>query len=354
MSTPGLDEALRLKRAGDLDGALIALEGVLSRSPSHPLALTSLAEVQLKRGRPDEAGLALDRAEAVAGTTSATARLRGDLRYQAGRWAEAARSYADAHALGGGGTWSLVQLARCRHRLGDVDGARGAAVKAAEADPESPSPWVVLGDIALRREEMDDAEAMYGRAHERAPSDQWAYAKLMEVRLLKMPPERRDSEIRVLLKTTGRDNRHLLGVLARLRSRDGDDAAAADTWEERARGTGDVYARKMQGFALRRAGKLDEAATVLGRCLAERPDDLILFRTYVSLQRKRGAIDELRATLEEALPRAGSRRGAFHGELRKLPAPEVVEPAAATPGPAPAPGSRVAADPSPGRIPDSR
>lgn len=312
---------MRLKRAGDLDGALIALEGVLGHNPSHPLALANLAEVQLKRSRSDEAALALDRAEVAAGTTSYTARLRGDLDYQAGRWADAARSYADAHALGDRGTWSLVQLARCRFRLGDVDGARGAAAQAAEIDPSAPSAWVVLGDISLRQDDLADAEAMYLRAHEQAPADQWAYAKLVEVRLLRLPVERREREIQVLLKTTGRDNKHLMGVLARLRSKEGDEDAAARTWEERARRTGDVFARKMQGFALRRAGKLDEAAAVLGPCVVEQPEDLILFRTYVGLQRKRGALEELRSTLEDALPRAGSRRGAFYGELRKLPAP---------------------------------
>lgn len=322
MSTPGLDEALRLKRAGDLDAALIALEGVLGRSPSHPIALANLADIQLRRGRSDEAAVALDRAESAAGTTAFTARVRADVHYQAKRWREAARSYADAHALGDRGTWSLVQLARCRLRLGDVEGARGAASQAAEADPGSPSAWVVLGDIALRADDFDDAEAMYGRAHERAPGDEWAYAKLVEVRLLRLPPDRRDQEIQVLLKTGGGANKHLLGVLARARSQGGDEESAASAWEERARRTGDVYARKMQGFALRRAGKLDEAAAVLGPCLVDQPEDLILFRTYVGMQRKRGAVDELRATLEEALPRAGSRRGAFYGELRKLPAPD--------------------------------
>jgi len=322
VSTPGLDEALQLKRSGDLDGALIALEGVLGRSSSHPMALAHLADVQLKRGRLEEAGLALDRAEAAAGTTAFLARLRGDLHYQAGRWSDAARSYSDADALGDRGTWSLVQLTRCRLRLGDVEGASGAASRAVEAEPASASAWALLGDIAVRQGRLDDAEAMYGQAHEHAPTDQWAYAKLVESRLLKLPTERRDREIQVLLKTTGRDNKHLLGVLAKLRSDAGDDAAAADAWGERARRTGDLYARKMQGFALRRAGKLDEAAAVLGPCLAEKPEDLVLFRAYVALQRKRGALDELRSTLEEILPRAGSRRGAFFGELRKLPGPD--------------------------------
>ncbi|MGH9063247.1 MAG: tetratricopeptide repeat protein [Acidimicrobiales bacterium] len=320
MATPTLDEAMRLERAGDLDGVVIVLEGVLDRSPSNPGALTHLARVQLERGRLSEAASALDRAEAATGTTPATARLRGDLSYKGGRWEQAARAYQDAGALGDKGTWSLVQLARCQVRLGDVEGARGTALRAAERDAGSVGAWVVLGDLAAREGRMDEAEKMYGCAHDHAPDDPWAYAKLVEARLLRLPPERRDAEVKVLLKTTGRDNKHLLGVLAKLRSQQGDHEAAARAWGDRARSTGDLYARKMEGYALRKAGKVDEAAAVLGQCLVRAPDDLILFRTYVGLQRKRGAIEELRRTLEEALPGAGGRRGAFIGELRKLPA----------------------------------
>ncbi|MDQ6948362.1 MAG: tetratricopeptide repeat protein [Actinomycetota bacterium] len=318
-----LDEALELKRAGQLDEAVIALEGVLAGSPGHPLALAHLAEVQVRRGRLQDASSALDRAESWGGTTAFTARLRGDIAYKRERWEEASQSYRDAEALGDRGTWALVQLARCRLHRRDTDGARGAASRAIERDPGSPTGWVILGDIAVKQGAFADAETMYGRAHERAPDDQWAYAKLVEVRLLQLSPERRDHEVSVLLKTVGKDNPHLLGVLARLRSRDGDNEAAARAWGERSRRTGDFYARKMQGFALRKAGRLDEAATILGACLVEKPDDLILFRTYVSLQRGRGAIEELRRTLEQALPDAASRRGAFFGELRKLPAPDV-------------------------------
>ena len=318
MSTPALDDALRHKRSGDLDAAVIALEGVLSRSPSHPVALAHLAHVQLKRGRLEEASDALDRAEAAAGTTRFTARLRGDLCYRAGRWNDAARHYRDAVALGEEGTWPLVQLARCRLRLDDVEGARGTAAQAAERDPASPGPWVLLGDIALREERPDDAEAMYARAHEKAPDDEWAYAKLVEARLLRLPPERREREMQVLLRASGRANRHLVGVLARLRSQQGDQEEAARAWGQQAR-AGDVFARKQEGFALRRAGKLEEAAAVLGACLAADPEDRYVFSSYVSLQRQRGAVEELRRALEEALPRAGSRRGAFYGALRKLP-----------------------------------
>ncbi len=315
---PSLDEALRLKRSGDLDAAVIALEGVLGRAPGDPVVLTHLAEVQLKRGRSEEAAGALERAEAAAGTTRSTARVRGNLCYRQRRWNEAARHYQDAAALGDESSWLLVQLARCRLNAGDLDGARAAAAQAAERDQAAPGPWVVLGDIDLREKRPDDAEARYARAHDLAPGDQWAYAKLVESRLLRLPPERREREVQVILKTTGQGNRHLVGVLARLRGDLGDQEDAARTWGQRAR-AGDLYARKQEGFALRKAGKLDEAASVLRACLEADPEDLYVFRSYVSLQRKREAWEELRVTLEEALPRAGSRRGAFYGELRKLP-----------------------------------
>jgi tetratricopeptide (TPR) repeat protein len=316
-----LDEALALKRNGDLQGAVIALEGFLSSKPDHPVAIAHLADAQIRRKRFDEAETALDRAEEVAGTTSFTAKLRGDLSYQQSRWQDAARAYQDADALGDKGTWTLVQLARCRLRMNDMEGARGAASRAAERDETSASAWVLLGDISLKEKQLDDAEAMYARAHEVAPNDDWAYSRLIDARLMRLAPAKAAREAEVLLKSSGRGNKHLMGVLAKYRSEQGDDNKAADTWGRRADQHGDAYARRMQGFALRKAGRLDEAAAVLGRCLIDEPHDIILFRTYIQLQKKRGAVEELRQTLNAALPNAGSRKGAFFGELKKLPEP---------------------------------
>src|SRR5579875_3260771 len=128
-----LERVFELKRRGDLDGALIALEGMLSSTPS-PVVLANLAEVQLRRGRYDEAAAALDRAEAASGTTATTARLRGDLAMRAGQPSGAARAYQDAIALGDHRTWTLVQLGKARLELGDLEGARGAAAQALERD----------------------------------------------------------------------------------------------------------------------------------------------------------------------------------------------------------------------------
>ena len=319
MATRALQRAVELKRAGRLDESVIALEAVLSQSSRNPVALAHLAEVQLRRRRLAEAGDALDRAEAIAGTTAFSARVRGDLRYREQRWRDAARCYEDANALGERGTWSLVQLARCHLRLGDLDGARGAAGRAIERDEKASDAWLVLGEVARREERFGDALRLVEQAHRHAPDDEYAYAKMIEMRLLGLPPEEREREVEVLLRSAGKDNRHLLAVLAQVRRETGDEERAAEAWgARRERHGGDLFARKQEGFALRRAGKLDEAAAIMRSCLLEDPADKVLFRTFIHLQRARGALGELQATLEELLPVAGDRQGAVYGELRKL------------------------------------
>lgn len=320
-NSTALERATQLRRAGSFDEAVIVLESLLAAEPENPLALVALAEVQLRRGRLAEADAALDRAEAAAGTTAAVARLRGEVHYRGERWQQAAAAYQQAEALGSKDTWLLVQLARCRIRLRDPAGAKGALASALERDPKAAAAWVLLGDLAREAGDLDEAERLFARAHELAPADQFAYAKLVQARLLRLPEDRRDREIDVLLRGGGKDNPHLLGLLARLRSERQDDEGAARVWRQRAeRHGGDAYARRMEGFALRRAGRLDEAAPLLRAALLADPESNVLFGTFVHLEHARGAHDELRETLEQLLPLAGARRGRIFAELRKLDA----------------------------------
>jgi tetratricopeptide (TPR) repeat protein len=318
MADDALARALALKRDGRLDEAVIALETLLAREPRNGFALAHLAHCQLQRGHPSLALEELGRAEAASGTTPFVARLRGETLWKMSKHTEAARSFEEALALGDSGTRSLVGLARCRLRLGDLDAAQEAAGRAVERDPTSSSGWLVLGEVAARRQDDARAEAMFAKAHAHAPTNDYAYAKLIEARLRQLPVEERAREIEVLLGSRGQGNTHLLAVLARVKSELGDEAAAAETWGRSRRLQDDLYAQKMEGYALRRAGDLVGAARVLGDSLIRDPQDVVLFRTYVSLQKQRGAEEELERTLRELLPLAGERRGAVYGELRKL------------------------------------
>jgi tetratricopeptide (TPR) repeat protein len=318
VSQPDLERALELKRSGRLDQAVIALEALLASEPQNAFALAHLAHCQLRRRRPADALAELDKAEAAGGATAFTARVRGDALYRLGRHRDAGRAYEEADALGDRDPWTLAQLARCRLRANDLDGARDAASRAVERDGASASGHVVLGEVAARAGDLAQAEERFERARELAPDDQYAYARLIEMRLLQLSPEDRARELEVLLRSSGRENRFLAATLARVRSQQGDEEGAAAAWRSRAGGDRDLFARAQEGYALRRAGRLDEAAVVLRDVLLEDPSDVILFRTYVSLQRQLGRLDELQQTLQELLPIAGPRRGAVYGELRKL------------------------------------
>jgi tetratricopeptide (TPR) repeat protein len=316
VSPTEFEEILRFKRASRWGDAVSFLEAILARSPADAQALTQLADVHVRQHRFREAEGALEQAEALAGTTADTATIRGNLRYGQKRLKEASIAYREAVGLSARATWPLLQLARIHLRLGELDAAKGAAMQAAERDPKSGSPWMLLGEIAVK-EGRPEAVQFLEKAHELSPDDGFVYAKLVEARLLALPPEEREREVQVLLRTGGSDNEHLTGVLAKLRSQEGNERGAADAWRS-ARDKGSAYARKQEAYALRRAGSLDEAAALFRTCLLEDPEDLILMRTYVAMQTKRGATDELRETLEQMLPVAGSRRGAVYGELRKL------------------------------------
>jgi tetratricopeptide (TPR) repeat protein len=313
----GLDGALELKRRGRYDEAVIAFEQVLTDDPRNAYALTHLAQCQLRRGRPEQALAELDRAEAAAGVSAFSASVRGDALYRIGRYRDAAHAYGEAVALGAKGRWCLTQLGRCRLRLRDLDGAREAALRAVEREPEAPDGWLVLGDVAARRGDLAEAEGMYERAHRTRPADEYVYAQLIGARLRRLPAERRAQEVEVLLRSRGGRGGYLAQVLARVQAELGDHAAAAAAWR---RGAGDdrPYAKKREGYSLMKAGDLEGAAQVLRDSLLREPHDVVLFTTYVRLQKRRGATAELEETLRELLPVAGERRGAVYGELKKL------------------------------------
>ncbi|HEY4025809.1 MAG TPA: tetratricopeptide repeat protein [Candidatus Dormibacteraeota bacterium] len=313
-----LEHALELKRRGRLDEAVIALEAVLVDEPRNAFALAHLAHCQLRRRRPADALAELEKAETAGGVTAFTAHLRGDAFYRLNRHRDAGRAYEEADALGDRSAWNLAQLARCRLRDNDVDGARDAASRAVEREPGAATGWVALGDVAARAGDGAQAEAHFQRAHELAPDDQYAYARLVEARLLQLPPDDRGRELEVLLRSSGRGNRFLDAALARLRREQGDEDGAAAAWRRSRGSRDDLFARAQEGYALRRAGRFQEAAVLLRDVLMEDPGDVILFKTYVSLQRQLGALDELQQTLHALLPIAGPRRGAVYGELRKL------------------------------------
>lgn len=301
-----------------LDEAVLALERSLVDDPHDARSLLTLAECQLRRGLPEQALRELERAEVEAGITARSSRLRGDALYRLAGYDEAEAAYRHSEALGGRGTWSLVQIARCRLRARDPEGAMEAAALALEREPESADALVAMGEGVVRKEGHQAAESWFARAHAAAADNQFAYSRLIEARIMQLPEGDRLRELELIQRTTGTGNRYLQSLLARIRREQGDTGGSVEAWAKAAR-QGDAFARKNYGYALRKAGRLEEAAQVMRESLFAFPQDVVLFRNFVRLMRERGALNELRLTLEDLLPVAGPRRGAVYGELSRLP-----------------------------------
>jgi tetratricopeptide (TPR) repeat protein len=166
---------------GKPDDAVKTLEKAASRAKRDPEAQLALGRLLSRLGRRDEAGEAF----AKAGQLAAAAPAAVKARVLAGRSAFAlhtatvgealalARQAVDAHA----GPESLAALARAQARAGDP-AARETAERAVHADPASGEAQIADGDALLAAGLGRDAEAAYRRATKIEPGSADALAGL--------------------------------------------------------------------------------------------------------------------------------------------------------------------------------
>jgi tetratricopeptide (TPR) repeat protein len=120
------------------------------------------------------------------------------------------------------------RLALVRGRLGDIDGALAAAVRASEIDPGyAPAHWR-QGLWRLDRGELDVAERAFRRALEIDPTDSASSTGLARIDLARHQPERAADTLEALLNARPGD-RYALQLLGRAYSQSGrrDDAVFA-------------------------------------------------------------------------------------------------------------------------------
>lgn len=201
-----VDRARLLVDAGEDRAAAELLRGVLRERPGDPEVLRLLADLELSRGRFEEALSALQpliEREEVASTDFADAvRALEELgRYDAAvavarDWSERHRRDADAH----------FQLGRLAYLVDDLKTAaeslrRAERLQAGRADVRSE-----LGLVLLRRGNRDEAEAKQRDAVERDPKFALAWFRLGDA-ISRAGPERRTQAIRAMERSLELDPR---------------------------------------------------------------------------------------------------------------------------------------------------
>ena len=158
---------------GKVEEAVKILQKASAQAPRDPEPPLALARMFTKLGRLDEAGAALGKAGELAGTApvSVRARVRASqsmFALRVGTTGEAlafAREAVEASA----GPESLAALARAQARM-DPTAARETAMRAVTAAPDSAAAQVALGAALLAARLGAEAEAAYRRAVELEPA----------------------------------------------------------------------------------------------------------------------------------------------------------------------------------------
>jgi tetratricopeptide (TPR) repeat protein len=171
-----LDEALRKAEVqlakGKEDEAVKILQKAASQAPRDPEAQFALGQLYTRVGKLDESAAALAKAAELA--SSAAPALRARIFAAGSAMALRTATAGEALALGRkaveaeGGAESLAALARVQARLGDP-AARETSEKATKAGPSSAMAHVARGDALLAARLPGDAEAAYRRAGDLDP-----------------------------------------------------------------------------------------------------------------------------------------------------------------------------------------
>ncbi len=154
-------------RQGALDkaiGAYLAAERRVTAPAERRDLLLAVADLERRSGRADEAERRLDAVEAAFGVTSDVARLRGTLRAEAGRHAEAVPWLQSSLALGAEERAVRPLLAGALLALQRAEDARTALSPLTGRSQQASIVWVSLADVLWGAGRRDEAIEALGRA----------------------------------------------------------------------------------------------------------------------------------------------------------------------------------------------
>lgn len=216
--------ALLMARTGRHVEAARVYEELYRKHPDRPRYVMELARVRVQAGRSTEAIHTLEMARLLGFADAATLRLLGDLYLQERMFGEAARTYGRvastgapmaaedhfrvAHAWHGAGEWvsagtscKAALAADARHfeawmlsgqiaaKREDIEGVRASSAKAAALQPDSPRPWTLLAEAEWRKGAFDRADHAYEEAIRRGAGDANVYHQWVLARLESKGPE---------------------------------------------------------------------------------------------------------------------------------------------------------------------
>ena len=167
---------VRLQQEGDLEGAGQAYQDALKAAPQRVDALSNLALMHLKLGRPEEAVANLERARAAAPRHPGIPYFLGLAYFQSGRFGEAEKQLARVTAAQPGNAKARHLHGLCLLKLKKLDAGIAALEKVIAAEPSNRSAAYTLGSAYISVGRVDAADRL---VNEVLSGDQSPQARLI-------------------------------------------------------------------------------------------------------------------------------------------------------------------------------
>jgi tetratricopeptide (TPR) repeat protein len=173
-------------RHGRGNQAVEEAERWLAKKPDDPMRLMVAARARTLNKQPDQALAHLQRAVSVAPDSLAPRAMLARFYEHQKRGADAERVWTEAAKRFPGHNGVAFDLAACRERLGDIDGAEAAVRDVLRREPDNPTALNFLGYLwADHNKNLEEAVDMIARAIAQAPDNGafvdslgWAYYRL--------------------------------------------------------------------------------------------------------------------------------------------------------------------------------
>ncbi|MEM7052099.1 MAG: tetratricopeptide repeat protein [Acidobacteriota bacterium] len=262
--------ALAGERAGSLESALAALEGIRRQTPGDLRTMMPLAQIYLRQGEANQAAEVLQDAVRQGPQSAAVYSLLADALQDAGRTAEASVALEKLLELDPLAVQARIELAKNHGNGGDHEAALRVLEEAPEQVIDQPEVRSQMSWHLLRLERYDEALAAADDSLAKGADDLWLRFLRSQALIGLERTEEAQAEIAELRREEP-DNLELVRTAADLFEREGriDEAVAvleeaiAGMQEERAL----VRARFLLAGLLARAGRVDDARQAFGPAL---------------------------------------------------------------------------------------
>ncbi len=313
-----LNEAIQLKNNRKLNEALAIFLELMDEQPQDDYLLSNMGHLYFKMNSYENSLMMLERACGIRKQGEFVLKLKADVLMKLGRMDEA-EDILLSMSLKGFNLDVIKRLIKCfveQKKFGDALNQINRALQVVEYERDME---ITHGEVLIKLGRIDEAGKCFERIIKQNPSDEFAYLRLIMIKLEHKPQEEVIEELRGILKIPSRSaNAYLHDLLARAYKEIGRYEDALREYQESLRLKPDnPFTRKQLGFCYARMKDYDGVIRTLSCCLLNDPDDTFVRSALLSAYRLAKRLDEARKLFTELINKYPDKKNLF-GIMRKI------------------------------------